>query len=90
MTACPNGCDLAEYGGTHQGPPDCPLMPSRPDHPGQPLGELIAYLQGRRRDCLQALRCMTGESNQADYWRWQGHAELARQCLEQLGAEVPQ
>ncbi len=50
--------------------------------------EIVAFLQGRRRDCLRALRACT-ESN-ADYWRWQGHAELARQLLERLGAEVPQ
>ena len=52
--------------------------------------ELITFLQGRRRDCLRALRAMTGDSNQTDYWRWQGHAELSRQLLERMGAEVPQ
>lgn len=50
--------------------------------------ELIAYLQERRRDTLRALRANT--SGGADYWRWQGHAELSRQLLEQMGAEVPQ
>ncbi len=50
--------------------------------------ELITYLQGRRRDTLRALRACTDFS--ADYWRWQGHAELSRQLLERLGAEVPQ
>ena len=50
--------------------------------------ELIAFLQGRRRDCLRALRaCIEAD---ADYWRWQGHAELSRQLLEKMGAEVPQ
>lgn len=34
MTECPNGCDLAEFGGTHQGLPGCPLQPSNPDHRG--------------------------------------------------------
>jgi hypothetical protein len=29
---CPNGCDLEEFGGTHQGPPDCGLQPSDPDY----------------------------------------------------------
>jgi hypothetical protein len=50
--------------------------------------EMVAFLQGRRRDCLRALRASTDAG--ADYWRWQGHAELARQLLERLGAEVPQ
>lgn len=51
------------------------------------LDELILFLQGRRRDALRALRACP--ESDADYWRWQGHAELARQCLEGLGAEVP-
>jgi hypothetical protein len=50
--------------------------------------ELIAWLQRRRRDALVALRGSTEAD--ADYWRWQGHAELARQLLERVGAEVPQ
>lgn len=54
------------------------------------LDELVVFVQGRRRDCLRALRASTGESSQSDYWRWQGHAELSRQLLERLGAEVPQ
>lgn len=49
--------------------------------------EVVQFLQGRRRDALRALRACT-EAN-ADYWRWQGHAELSRQTLELLGAEVP-
>jgi hypothetical protein len=50
--------------------------------------EIITFLQGRRRDTLRALRaCIDAD---ADYWRWQGHAELSRQLLERLGAEVPQ
>jgi len=55
---------------------------------GMTSDELITYLQGRRRDTLRALRACT-ELN-ADYWRWQGHAELSRQLLQRLGAEVPQ
>lgn len=39
---CPNGCDLEEFGGTHQGPPDCDLEPSNPDHPGQLITRLTA------------------------------------------------
>lgn len=50
--------------------------------------ELIAFLQGRRRDALRACRACT-DGGSTDYWRWQGHAELSRQILEQLGAEVP-
>jgi uncharacterized protein (DUF2461 family) len=50
--------------------------------------ELIAYLQRRRADALRALRACTETS--PDYWRWQGHAELSRQALELLDAEVPQ
>jgi hypothetical protein len=50
--------------------------------------QLVAFLQRRRRDALRALRASTDAG--ADYWRWQGHAELARQLLEKLGAEVPQ
>jgi hypothetical protein len=53
------------------------------------LDSTIAFLQGHRRDVLRAIRACPG-SNKADYWRWQGHAELARQVLERLGAEVPQ
>lgn len=49
--------------------------------------ELVAFLQGRRRDALRALRASTEAG--ADYWRWQGHAELSRQVLELLAAEVP-
>jgi hypothetical protein len=52
------------------------------------LAGLVPFLRGRRRDCLRALRACT-ELN-ADYWRWQGHAELSRQLLERLGVEVPQ
>ena len=48
----------------------------------------VIYLQRRRSDALRALRASTGD-NAADYWRWQGHAELARQLLERLNAEVP-
>jgi hypothetical protein len=70
------------------------LLEQHPEqHPEQPAtvpSETITWLQNRRRDCLRALRASTGESNQADYWRWQGHAELARQLLTRLGAEVPQ
>ena len=51
--------------------------------------ELITFLQGHRRDCLRAIRACHPE-NQSDYWRWQGHAELSRQLLGRLGAEVPQ
>lgn len=50
--------------------------------------ELIAFLQRRRTDSLRALRANVDGG--ADYWRWQGHAELSRQLLEKLGAEVPQ
>lgn len=32
---CPNGCDLEEFGGTHQGLPVCGLKPSNPDHRGK-------------------------------------------------------
>lgn len=50
--------------------------------------EDVAWLQARRRDALRALRASTDAG--ADYWRWQGHAELARQLLKRVGAEVPQ
>lgn len=50
--------------------------------------ELVAFLQQHRRDCLRALRASVDAG--ADYWRWQGHAELSRQLLTRLGAEVPQ
>jgi hypothetical protein len=50
--------------------------------------EVVTFLQTRRRDALRALRASTEAG--ADYWRWQGHAELSRQLLEKLGAEVPQ
>jgi hypothetical protein len=49
--------------------------------------DLVEFVQDRRRDCLRALRACTESS--PDYWRWQGHAELARQLLERIGAEVP-
>jgi hypothetical protein len=52
-----------------------------------PTEDLVAFLQTRRRDALRALRACA-ESN-PDYWRWQGHAELSRQALELLGAQVP-
>lgn len=51
-------------------------------------GGLVTWLQARRRDTLRALRASTDAG--ADYWRWQGHAELSRQLLERLGAAVPQ
>jgi len=51
------------------------------------LDDVVAFLQERRRDALRALRACT--DLHSDYWRWQGHAELARQLLERLGAEVP-
>ncbi len=50
--------------------------------------EDVAYLQQHRREMLVALRASTEAG--ADYWRWQGHAELARQLLQRAGAEVPQ
>lgn len=50
--------------------------------------ELITYLQQRRQDALRAIRACADAS--PDYWRWQGHAELSRQLLTRLGAEVPQ
>jgi hypothetical protein len=59
-----------------------------PTDPGQQLADTVTYLQGRRRDCLRALRANTDAG--PDYWRWQGHAELSRQLLERLGAKVPQ
>ena len=49
--------------------------------------EIVEYLQKRRSDALRAIRACHGGP---DYWRWQGHAELSRQLLERLGAEVPQ
>lgn len=49
---------------------------------------LVEFLKGRRRDTLRALRASTDAG--ADYWRWQGHAELSRQVLELLGEDVPQ
>jgi hypothetical protein len=45
--------------------------------------ELITWLRKRRRDALCALEACPGAT--PDYWRWQGHAELARQLLELLG-----
>lgn len=51
-------------------------------------GDLVTHLQQHRRACLRELRASTDAD--ADYWRWQGHAELARQLLTRLGAEVPQ
>jgi hypothetical protein len=51
------------------------------------LAAVISYLQSRRRDSLRALRACTNLGG--DYWRWQGHAELSRQVLELIGAEVP-
>lgn len=53
----------------------------------QQRARLVAFLQGRRRDSLRALLACTDTG--ADYWRWQGHAELSRQALELLGEEVP-
>jgi hypothetical protein len=50
--------------------------------------DAVSFLQRRRRDALRALRASTDSG--ADYWRWQGHAELSRQVLELLAAEVPQ
>jgi hypothetical protein len=50
--------------------------------------QAVEFLQRRRRDSLRALRACT-DGGSADYWRWQGHAELSRQVLELLGAEVP-
>lgn len=54
----------------------------------QTVEEVIAYLQQRRRETLRALRASVDANG--DYYRWQGHAELSRQLLEHLGAEVPQ
>lgn len=51
--------------------------------------EIVTYLQDHRASALRAIRsCPPG--NTSDYWRWQGHAELSRQLLQRLGAEVPQ
>lgn len=55
--------------------------------PMPPCPELIAHLQQHRREMLAALRACSWCD--ADYWRWQGHAELSRQLLERMGAEVP-
>jgi hypothetical protein len=53
------------------------------------IEELVAYLQQHRRACLRAIGACHPD-RQADYYRWQGHAELSRQLLARLGAEVPQ
>jgi hypothetical protein len=50
--------------------------------------DLIEFLQEHRRKTLRAIRAST-MGGTPDYWRWQGHAELSRQLLERLGAEVP-
>ena len=67
-----------------------PEDPSPLEEQGYAAGrrEQVAYLQQRRRDTLRALRASTDAG--FDYWRWQGHAELSRQLLERMGAEVPQ
>ena len=52
------------------------------------LQRVVTYLQKRRADALRALRANVDGG--ADYWRWQGHAELSRQVLQMLGEEVPQ
>lgn len=52
-----------------------------------PLTDLITYIQEHRRKTVRALRASVEYG--PDYWRWTGHAELARQLLERLGAEVP-
>jgi hypothetical protein len=50
--------------------------------------ELVAYLQERRASALRAIREVPDPIASTDYWRWQGHAELSRQLMELLGAEV--
>ena len=65
----------------------CDETCTTPLPPQDALASLIAFLQERRAASLRAIRaCDTATT---DYWRWQGHAELARQLLERLGAEVP-
>lgn len=53
------------------------------------VNSLVRYLVDHRRATLRALRAHPSGSG-GDYWRWQGHAELSRQLLTRLGAEVPQ
>ncbi|MGH1563079.1 hypothetical protein [Mumia sp. DW29H23] len=43
----------------------------------------------QRPEYVQALRNTRGDGDQADYWRWQGHAEARRQLAAKLGLPVP-
>jgi hypothetical protein len=52
-----------------------------------PHDVVIGYLLERRRNALRAIRACPDAS--ANYWRWQGHAELSRQLLELYGEKVP-
>jgi hypothetical protein len=79
--------ELRKLGYTVIPPGDDPTETTLPSLVSE-RGELIAYLQGRRRETLRVLR-QSVEAN-SDYYRWQGHAEMSRQLLQRLGAEVPQ
>ena len=44
----------------------------------------------QRPEYIQALRNTRGDGNQADYYRWSGHAEARRQLAQKLNlARVP-
>lgn len=53
---------------------------------GEPV--VLDFIE-QRVEYVRALRQFRGSSRDADYWRWQGHAEARRQLAERLGVKVP-
>lgn len=56
-----------------------------PATPPQPVLDFI----NARTEYVQAARNQTGDDNEADYWRWQGHMEARSQLAQTLGYTVP-
>lgn len=52
------------------------------------LAPVLAFVN-KRPEYVTALKNTPGEGDQADYWRWQGHAEARRQLAASLGMTVP-
>lgn len=68
----------------------CPYHQGRIDESkANPLDAAVEEFINERPGYITALRNTPGDGSQADYYRWQGHAEARRQLAQKLGWTVP-
>lgn len=53
------------------------------------LRGLVEEFVNQRPEFVTAMRNTPGDQNQADYWRWSGHAEARRTFAAALGVRAP-